>query len=72
VVVTMPIGRRRRLFVAWTQAHGLSSVVWRAACGDLPSIDDDPDEGLGGVREPRRPLRPLGGSAVAMPPDPVL
>lgn len=31
-------------------------------------INDDPDDGLGGVREPRRPIPPAGSAAAAIDP----
>ena len=66
MVVTVPLGRRSSLIVAWTRAAGLRSAIWRAGCGDLPPAGDDPD-GTSGVREPRSPRPPRGGGAVALP-----
>jgi hypothetical protein len=68
MVVTVPLGRRSSLIVAWTRAAGLRSAVWRATCGDLPDDDDD-DAGTSGVREHRAPRPPRGGGAIALPRD---
>jgi hypothetical protein len=69
MVVTVPIGRRRSLVIAWTRAGGLHSALWRATCGDLRYADDDPG-GPSGVREPRLPHPPRPGAAVALRVDP--
>jgi hypothetical protein len=39
--------------------------LWRRAAGRW-SIGDNPDDGLGGVREPRRPSPPAGSAAAAV------
>ena len=68
MVVTIPVGRRTSLVVAWSRAGGMRSALWRAGCGDIPSAQDDGGDGLG-VREPRRPRPPDRGGAVELPLD---
>jgi hypothetical protein len=67
MVLTIPLGTKRRLTFAWTRRGGMSAATWRK---DFPS--DPPhgdDEGGAGVREPLRPVRPSGTGSVALPLD---
>ena len=59
--VTLPLGRSRRLTIAWTRRAGLRMAAW--------SRDEPPGDGIGGagVREPRRPRPPRRDGAAALP-----
>jgi hypothetical protein len=64
VVLTIPLGTKRRLTLAVTRSHGMSAVAWRRGF----EIDRPGDENGGaGVREPRRPIRPSGAGGVSLP-----
>src|SRR5207248_9423024 len=64
VVLTVPLGKKRQLYISRTRGHGWSFTLWRERCeyrDDWPG--DEPDAG---VREPRRPLPCQGGGAIAL------
>jgi len=67
VVLTVPVGVRRRVTVGLSR-RGVAVVPWRET-GVLPVGWDDDAPGTGGVREPRRPVAPREGGAVALPLD---
>jgi hypothetical protein len=66
VVLTIPLGIKRRLSLAVTRRAGMSAVAWRKDFRVDPRADD---EGGAGVREPARPIRPAGAGSVALPLD---
>ena len=66
MVLTIPLGAKRRLSVALTRRGGVSAASWRK---DFPIVARPDDEGGAGVREPARPIRPAGSGSVALPLD---
>jgi hypothetical protein len=66
VVLTIPLGVKRRFTFALTRRGGISAAAWRK---DFPVDRPRDDEGGAGVREPARPLRPSSSGSVALPLD---
>jgi hypothetical protein len=66
VVLTIPLGVKRRLTFALTRRGGVAAAAWRKDFRADPPPDD---EGGAGVREPARPIRPAGAGSVALPLD---
>jgi hypothetical protein len=64
VVLTIPLGTKRRVTVAYTRRAGVHAVAWRKGFEVDPPFGDD---GGAGVREPARPIRPSGAGSVALP-----
>jgi hypothetical protein len=64
VIVTIPLGTKRRVTVALTPRVRLSAVTWRK---DFRIDPPDEPEGGAGVREPRRPIPPAGSGSLAVP-----
>jgi len=64
VVVTVPLPAARRLTVA-RSAGTFRWVLWKEDLRVPPDWADPP--GGAGVREPRRPILPRRGAAVALP-----
>jgi hypothetical protein len=66
VVLTIPLGSKRRVSVAFTRRAGVSAAKWHKDFLAEPPRDE---EGGAGVREPSRPIRPAGTDAIALPLD---
>ena len=64
MVLTIPLGTKRRLTVAYSRRVGVNAVTWRKGFEVDPPAGDD---GGAGVREPARPLRPSGADGIALP-----
>jgi hypothetical protein len=64
--LTIPLGTKRRLTLAYTRRVGVSAIAWRR---DFRVDPPDEREGGAGVREPARPIRPAGSGAIALPMD---